>query len=1050
MAISDQAAEASRRGGPLLPPDGVQLAGKLDNILDIFRMLAKQPGRATESVPTGSEERMLPNRDLGAPDPYQQRQEQLAPQMLSPEGQQRFQDAGMNAGEAINPSPTSGALDALGPDQAVVDQARQNLQYADPQTMEVRAGATDKNAADYYDAAGAIKGTGPEQVGDFVRAGADGIDFNFGRLQTGDDVKAMINEVSEIYADPIEAAKRGVITRKETLEEAETLLANEMGFTRELLKRRPGELLNAEQATAARILMTRSAERLTGLARAIRDGDDTTKTLVEFRRQMSIHAGIQMQVKGMQTEIARALGAFNIPASARTAEQQAEAAAAILADTGGRGEAKKLALGLLKAQENGGNAGLNKFALGGWPSQLNGVFQEVYVNGLLSWTYTHIKNAFATPIFMAYQTFEEVLAGVVGGVERGIGRVVGAGSDGFGRAGLGSTADGVYLGQALARVYGNSRALKDAWITAAETFRTEAPADALNKIEGAQLKAIDAENLGRSGPMGEFVDKLGRAIRIPGRSLMAVDDYWRVTSQRGELYAEAYRQAMIAKSLGKADQEAVDNAAMVILDPRSYAGQLDEAARYSTLTSDMGKLGEVASFIQKVPVVGRILMPFAKAPTNAILRWAERMGATADYFKDPVARQRAIARVSLAYGAMNLVAGYAVDGRITGAMPSDERQRSMLPPGWRPYSFVLKGDNWPKDKDGDDLPIWDPITMVPNGPLTYVSYAGLEPVGAIVGIAATTVENMRRSNNPVVRDNMAAAAMAAVKDYFGDMPMLRTIGDLTKMFEKGPAQIASGPLQSWLPYSAAVRAGERAVDPTIRRASGRPEYYTLEDVQREAEENGTPVKYELVGMVKGRGTGTAAFNDAMDKWYSMLKDRELFGGSNDLTSAVQYDVFGRERTSNVPFGVNPMLALYNMVIPFNIRPGEEPSALEREHIRLKAPLRSAKEKEQGFAFSDAFQAEWTRVAKQQIKTQNPGTGQAEGFIEALQNLIGSANYTAMTDKEQFDAIRDIEDRFYDAALEVVFAMPEYEKVARAYRDYQYVRNEFKAQGRLTR
>ncbi|WP_341713781.1 hypothetical protein, partial [Erythrobacter sp.] len=458
MAISDQAADASRRGGPLLPDEGVQVAGKGQVILDVLKALGRTPRSASEAVPASAEERMLPKRELGAPDPYQQRQEQLAPQMLSPEGQRRFQDAGMNAGEAINPPPAIDALDALdqaAPDAAVVDEARKNLLYADPQTMEVRAGATDKNAADYYDAAGAIKGTGPEQVDDFVRAGADGIDFNFERLQTGDDVKAMINQVSEIYADPIEAAKRGVITRKETLEEAETLLANEMGFTRELLKRRPGELLNAEQATAARILLTRSAERLTALARAIRDGDDTTKTLVEFRRQMSIHAGIQMQVKGMQTEIARALGAFNIPASARTAEQQAQAAAAILADTGGRGEAKKLALGLLRAQENGGNAGVHKFSLGGWASKANGVFQEVYVNGLLSWTYTHVKNALATPMFMAYQTVEEVLAGLVGGVERGVGRMFGAGADGVGRMGLGSTAEGVYVGQALARVYGN-------------------------------------------------------------------------------------------------------------------------------------------------------------------------------------------------------------------------------------------------------------------------------------------------------------------------------------------------------------------------------------------------------------------------------------------------------------------------------------------------------------------------------------------------------------------------------------------------------------------
>lgn len=57
-----------------------------------------------------------------------------------------------------------------------------------------------------------------------MRSGGDGLDLNFDRLETGDDVKNMFNEVSEIYADPTEAAKRGVISRGETLEQAEGFL----------------------------------------------------------------------------------------------------------------------------------------------------------------------------------------------------------------------------------------------------------------------------------------------------------------------------------------------------------------------------------------------------------------------------------------------------------------------------------------------------------------------------------------------------------------------------------------------------------------------------------------------------------------------------------------------------------------------------------------------------------------------------------------------------------------------------------------------------------
>ena len=118
MAISEQAAEASRRGGTLLPDDqGVQVAGKGDVIIELFKMLGVAPRRAEDGVPTSFEEGMsLPKRELGEPDPYKGRQEELAPQLLSPEGQQRFDEAGGVATDAINPPPTAEALDALDPD----------------------------------------------------------------------------------------------------------------------------------------------------------------------------------------------------------------------------------------------------------------------------------------------------------------------------------------------------------------------------------------------------------------------------------------------------------------------------------------------------------------------------------------------------------------------------------------------------------------------------------------------------------------------------------------------------------------------------------------------------------------------------------------------------------------------------------------------------------------------------------------------------------------------------------------------------------------------
>lgn len=1044
MAISDQAAEASRRGAPLLPDDNPQVAGgKMDLIMSIFGAMRGQAGKVEDGrMPTSVEESLL------QPGEYQTRQQEQARELLSEEGQRRFSEADGNAAAAIRGNEALEAVEAQAADPVadVVTQAREGLFGVSNENMTPRAGDPQKPPVTEIDAMGGVQAIQPSRVDDFVAAGTEGVDFNFDRIQTGDDVKAMFNYTSELYADPIEAAKRGVQKNEMTQEAAEQALADELGFTRKLLKRQTGELLNASDMLAARQLLVKSGERLTEMATQIRDGNQSPQFLVQFRRQMAIHAGIQMQTKAAQTEIARALQAFNIPASARTPELQADAALDLLKATGGQGEAIKLAKGILQAQAEGGSGALHKYAFKGFMAKANGVFGEIYINGLLSWTKTHIKNFVATPLFMAWQIPEELIAGTLGGIERATRRALGAGRQ----------EEGVFAGQAVARVLGMSTMLSDALIVAGRSFKNESPADAMNKIEGAQLRSIDAENLNISGKAGQHVDALGRAIRIPGRALMAADDFWRVGSQRGELYAEAYAQAMRAKALGKSDEEAFDNFAMSILDPRSFAGQLDDAARYNTMTSDLGAVGQLARTLQEVPFLGKMIMPFVVAPTNSILKFMERVTPFGAMAKDPAKRQRAVARAMMGWGVMYTVYQHAVNGRLTGAMPNDQRQREMLPPGWQPYSFVFRGDGFPVDSEGDPLPMYDVATGIPNGPLTYVSYAGLEPVGAIFGIAANTAERMRRTNNPQMAISLASAAAASAVDYITDMPMLKTLGDIeTAIRRSDMSYLASSPLQSFLPYSSAIRAGERVSDPTSRRAVGKaPQYFTIADVQnpdivpfKDLGDGKSEPRYEMVGRLKG-GPG-AMFDDAMSKWGALVSDREIFGGADDETSAIRYDVFGKAKEINVRFDVNPVMAVWNTAIPFTIKKGEAPTSIQREQMRLKGPLRETRNKDKGFSFPDAFAAQWTDTAKNLVQLVSPA-GEAENFNQALVRMISSVEYALMTDKEKFSAIRDIEDRFYESALPVMLSRPEYENIRKAYGDMQMVKTQMSNQGRLRR
>ena len=145
----------------------------------------------------------------------------------------------------------------------------------------------------------------------------EGIDFNFDKIETNDDIKEIINAVSDQYADSIKTAKRGVKTYKETKAEAEELLLDEIGLTKKLFSKKRGALMNAGELTAVRILMNNSAKKLNDLTKEIEAldliGNVDSKLLLSFRRQQAIHAAIAMQVKGSQTEAARAVNALKIP-----------------------------------------------------------------------------------------------------------------------------------------------------------------------------------------------------------------------------------------------------------------------------------------------------------------------------------------------------------------------------------------------------------------------------------------------------------------------------------------------------------------------------------------------------------------------------------------------------------------------------------------------------------------------------------------------------------------------------------------------------------------
>jgi hypothetical protein len=1037
--------------------EGIQVAG----LGDVLKLLNKLPGgTSTPTPPTGGVVGVAPRvptpQERGlmeAPELFSEAatKRELAPQILSPEGVQTFEQRGMTAPAIGEEPPADVITDAA---TALEDQAAEAERLA----VDVNAEAQKALTAE---ARGFKPETGvaSEEVADEVltmlntkeanvKSLQDGGDFNFDYLNTTDDVKAVITAIGETYADETVARTRGKISNDLTIREAAARTADEIGFSRELLNRKVGDRpLTAAEFVGAREILVRSASKLEELARLIKTGQGTAADRLKFRRQLAIHSGIQLQLKGAQTEAARALQSFQIQVSGELdATRFAEEAQRLLDESGSEGVTDALADRLLKVGAEGARGDdymkkINDFAMGGRYAKTKQMVHEAYLAGLLSSPATQAKNLIGTAAFMLYQLPTEVISGMYGSVIRA------------GRKQLGMqfpiSEDQVYMEDALLRVKGWSDAFGDAMKAASIAWRTEAPAGG-SKLDVDQYAPGTRQT---ETFFGKSLEELGKRMRIPFRLLLSADEFTKTISQRGEFYTAINKRYQHSKRKGMTEQEAQDEAGMLLLDPRAQSDDLNLKARYDTLQSDLGKFGQVTGMLQRT-LIGRFLLPFATAPTNALLRTMEYTPFSKTAIdvlgkNGPQAQQLALGRLTLGGATMYKVGQYAMDGRITGGLPSDQKQREALPPGWQPYSFVLKGEGFP-----EDMPLYDAFGA-PNGPLMYVSYAGFEPVGGLIAITADTVQRANTTDDPALQQNYASAAMIATAEYYKELPMLQGVADLVAFMDGyDAAKLArsyaesSTPVGLPNPLSSMQRMIQRLIDPTGVRPREDVQYFTKEDIlERVTDEDGTErYRYALIdGSPNYALIGLPKTDDGR-------KIVELFGEMNALQAkdsffrderdynAIVYDTLGEPRGADeFSFANRPGAALFSNISGLRLKKGEELTEYEKELIRLQRmtnawPLTNPREY-QGIKLSYGMQSDLVNIAKNEITVRRSGYGDLT-FRETLEVVTSEPLYLGLTDKQKVSLLRSINKQFIDEGFKTLIELPEYANMRQAYYDLQ--------------
>lgn len=604
--------------------------------------------------------------------------------------------------------------------------------------------------------------------------------INHARIQTSDDVKAVIQQMADQDAEAIAAKARGVVSNETTIKES----SQEYRDLTDLIGREPGPM-SAAQAVAARRLLASSGEQIVELAKRAQAPDASKADLFNFRRAMAVHYALQSEVIAARTETARALQSWSIPVGASNA--RAQAISELITQAGGAGDIQQIAKAVTNVADNPAGIGTIAKELG--RSRLGKAAFQVWINGLLSSPKTHMVNILSNAMVSAYAIPERYMSAAIS-------KVFYNGE--------------IEFGETAAQAYGMIKGMRDGARLIYQGNKAEGMADlgeifdAFVKTDAAPVNAISADALGLDprGSMGWGMDLLGKVVNVPSTMLAAEDKFFKSIGYRMELNALAYRQASGEGLEGEAFAKRVTD---ILNDPpATLKADAVNAAHYQTFTKPLGDAGKaVQNLLTKAPIF-RIVVPFVRTPINVVKYSLERTPLAyisgkirADIRAGGARAAQAHARVALGSMIMMTMADMAMEGTVTGGGPLDpEVRRHWMAQGNQPYS-VRVGDRW-------------------------YSYKRLDPIGMIVGLSADMAEILSNAEEEDGGKLVAAGAIAlannlasktfltGIYDFIGAIDPSNPTGGIPKYLAD-----QSGSL---MPYSSFLRNMAGAADPVVRDA----------------------------------------------------------------------------------------------------------------------------------------------------------------------------------------------------------------------------------------
>jgi hypothetical protein len=631
-----------------------------------------------------------------------------------------------------------------------------------------------------------VKAIDPQEMDDIKNAipGYDGKSINFLRFDKtiGVDGAQFFNDVKNANKDAIEAARRGTIPINDLIASADAIGMGDL--ISKFAMRQPGQPLPLAEDVVAGILAMKNIQseisRLGQKAAASGTDEDNRKVL----EAMGLARQLVQGISGVVSETGRTLGAVGNLASETgvSISRQAQDIELVMRRFEATNDVRIVNdfFGKLETADQ-----KTAFLRGNWWDKLKegtgkayDVVLEGYINALLSGPQTHIVNIASNAMFGAWNIGERYAAAGIGWM-----RTLGGYTGG----------ERYTLAEANAYAFGNIESFKDALKISAASFVRDAPlTGTATKLEIGRTKALSADNLGISPehPVGKAVDFLGTVNRLPGRFLIAEDEFFKTVAYRATLNESAMREAQsvyfraLENGATKADAQRQSTQAFsdfVSNPPQALQTEAIEASKRMTFQKELPEILKKAETIANFPLL-KFEIPFFRTPANLTIETLRRTPLNPDAYAELTKAltnrgtresDLVLARFGMGSAAMATFGSiaYGLDKPgffITGSPPKDfeERQRDERL-GIRPFSFVQQQE---------------------DGSYRSISYARFDPISGLLAMSADYARFSKevewKEDNLENIMTVATTAVIPIMKYMGEQPMLQGMADITKLIDQ--------------------------------------------------------------------------------------------------------------------------------------------------------------------------------------------------------------------------------------------------------------------------